>query len=56
MRFSSTICPLSQRATVQKSTSNDLPVGGMLVPSGIAIVPVKRAIEQVQSPEAKKTL
>src|SRR5713101_2455546 len=23
------ICPLSQRATVQKSTSNDLPMGGI---------------------------
>src|SRR5215218_11497892 len=34
MRFSSTIWPLSQRATVQKSTSNDLPVGGDLLAVG----------------------
>jgi hypothetical protein len=45
---------------VQKSTSNALPVGSMLGPSAIAIGPVmwpvKRAIEQVQSPAAKDTL
>jgi len=28
------ISPLSQRATVQKSTSNDVPVGGISLPSG----------------------
>jgi hypothetical protein len=45
---------------VQKSTSNDLPVGGISVPSGPFIgpfiEPVKRAIEHVQSPDAKKVL
>ena len=45
------ICPLSHLATVQKSTSKDLPVGGICLPSGPCIgpvmVPVKWAIEQV---------
>ena len=39
MRFSSTIWPLSHRATVQKSTSNDLPVGGISSSSGPFIGP-----------------
>lgn len=48
-RFSSTIWPLSQRATVQKSTSNFLPVGGMVflaaITKGPFMVPVNLAIE-----------
>ena len=45
---------------MQKSTSNDWFVGGMSFPSGPFIgpfiVPVKRAMEHVQSPDAKKVL
>ncbi len=48
------------RATVQKSISNDFPVGGMSVPFGPVIgpfiVPVKRAMEHVQSPLANNVL
>jgi hypothetical protein len=39
-RYSSTICPFFQWPTVQKSTSNDLPVGGISVPSGPTMGPV----------------
>jgi hypothetical protein len=56
---SSTIIPFCQRATVHKSTSKDLFVGGIWVPSGAVIgpviVPVNRVIAQVQSPDAKRT-
>src|SRR5215207_1210826 len=45
MRFSSTIWPLSQRATVQKSTSNDLPVGGDLLAVGPLHRPAHGACE-----------
>lgn len=45
---------------MQKSTSKDLPVGGTSLPSGPfigpVIVPVRCAIEQVQSPDAISTL
>ena len=34
MRFSSTIWSLAHLATVKKSTANDLPVGGISLPSG----------------------
>ena len=55
MRFSSTICPLSQRAIVQNSISKLFPVGGIVFPSAVFIgpfmVPLNFAIEQVQSPE-----
>ena len=48
------ISPFSQRATVQKSTSNDFPVDAISLPSepiiGPFIVPVNRAMEHVQSP------
>jgi hypothetical protein len=51
---------LSQRATVQKSTSNDLPVSGISVPSartiGPVIVPANRHIEHVQPPSAISVL
>jgi len=51
------ICPFFQWPTVQKSTSNDFPVGAISFPSGPTIGPVmgpvKRAIEQTQPPPAK---
>jgi hypothetical protein len=60
LRFSSTISPFFQRATVQNCSSNDLPVGGCTLPErsfhGPIIFPFHFAIVHVQSPEANITL
>jgi hypothetical protein len=52
--------PSFKWATVQNSTLNDLPLGGITVPSGIVTgplnVPVNLATEQVQWPSPNSTL
>ena len=57
-RYSSTILPSRQRAIVEKSTSNDLPVGSMTVPSGSSSgpvnVPVNGPTKAVYSPSPNR--
>ena len=58
MRSSSTISPSRQRAMVEKTTSNALPVGSMTVPSGNSSgpvnVPVNGATKAVYSPSPNR--